>query len=232
MPFRQDEVEHLLVECHRRCCICHRFCGVKMELDHALPSAEGGTDDIDNAIPVCFECHAEINSYNDDHPRGRKFRSDEKKKHKDQWLRICRENPGALIAAPRNSDVGPIQAMIDELEYNACTARQARTRSGSYGTSLHRVVGHFRDEEFGRAIATGAISILNDELRESLLTTYAAIGELKELIAAITHQSNRDAAGGYVDGQVREVLRTLPEVIMATHDLLLGFLGRESNQDE
>ena len=31
-----------------------------METDHIVQAADGGLDTIDNAIPVCFECHAEI----------------------------------------------------------------------------------------------------------------------------------------------------------------------------
>ena len=73
MAFDRDQVSNLLARCHRRCCICHRFCGVKIETDHIEPKEQGGDDSIENAIPVCFECHAEIHSYNDKHPRGRKF---------------------------------------------------------------------------------------------------------------------------------------------------------------
>ncbi len=91
--FPKDKVVDLLVACHRRCCICHRYCGVKMETDHILPKAEGGTSDIDNAIAVCFECHAEIHSYNPKHPRGRKFRTEELRKHKEQWLELCKTRP-------------------------------------------------------------------------------------------------------------------------------------------
>jgi hypothetical protein len=70
--FPEKAATDLIVRCHRRCCICHRFCGVKLELDHMTPAGEGGSDEIENAIPVCFECHAEIHSYNDKHPRGRR----------------------------------------------------------------------------------------------------------------------------------------------------------------
>ena len=94
--FPQDKAVELLARCHRRCCICHRFCGVKMELDHMVPRADGGSSEIDNAIPVCFECHAEIHAYNDKHPRGRKFQPAELKLHKDQWLAFCEKTPGAL----------------------------------------------------------------------------------------------------------------------------------------
>jgi len=68
--FPQKDVDELLAACHRRCCICHRFCGVKIETDHMTPRDEVGPSTIDNAIAVCFECPAEIHSYNDRHPRG------------------------------------------------------------------------------------------------------------------------------------------------------------------
>jgi len=63
-PFPEADALALLVRCHRRCCVCHKFCGVKIELDHIQPRGQGGPDTIDNAIAVCFECHAEIHLYN------------------------------------------------------------------------------------------------------------------------------------------------------------------------
>ena len=71
----------------------HRFCGVKIETDHIRPAADGGDDSIANAIPVCFDCHAEIHSYNEKHPRGRKFTAEELARHKAQWLDICVKPP-------------------------------------------------------------------------------------------------------------------------------------------
>jgi hypothetical protein len=93
-----------------------------------VTKADGGSDSIDNAIPVCFECHAEIHSYNDKHPRGRKFRPEELRGHKEQWLDICRTKPEIFVSATRDSDVGPIQAVIDELEFNLEVSKHA-----SYG---------------------------------------------------------------------------------------------------
>src|SRR5439155_3001756 len=107
----------------RRCCICHRFCGVKMEMDHIVQAADSGPDTQDNAIPVCFDCHAEIHSYNDRHPKGRKFSAEELEGHKDQWLRMCRDKPETLLLAARDTDVGPLQAVINELEFNRVVAK-------------------------------------------------------------------------------------------------------------
>ena len=112
------KVKRLLAECHRRCCICNRFCGVKIEIDHIIPKSEGGDDTIENLIPVCFECHADIHSYNTKHPRGRKFTTEELKLHKEQWLEICKTKPEIFVTAIRDTDVGPLQSLIDELEFN------------------------------------------------------------------------------------------------------------------
>lgn len=125
MPFKRKEVAALLARCHRRCCICHRFCGVKIETDHIKPAAQTGTDNIDNAIPVCFDCHAEIHSYNDRHPRGRKLGPEELHKHKEQRLAICDNHPESL--SPHNglgdTEVGPIQALIDEIDFNIAAGK-------------------------------------------------------------------------------------------------------------
>jgi len=129
---------------------------VKIETDHIVPYADGGQDTIDNAIPVCFECHAEIHSYNDKHPRGRKFTADELQGHKQQWLEICATHPEILVQPAWSSDVGPLQALIDELEYNRCVARnESKDDLGSL----------FLDDQFRRALREGAISTLQDGLK-------------------------------------------------------------------
>ena|SRR2546425_9170817 len=106
MAFPEKDATALLAACHRRCCICHRYCGVKMELDHIIPKAEGGPDTIENAIPVCFECHAEIHAYNDQHPRGRKFRPEELQLHKQQWVESAERQPTFLHRCHRGRLMG------------------------------------------------------------------------------------------------------------------------------
>src|SRR5690349_4762640 len=96
-----------------------------MEVDHIIPRGEGGADTVDNAIAVCFECHADIHSYNDRHPRGRKFRPIELRGHKEQWLDVCRTRPEIFFSTSRDAEVGPVQALIDELEFNAHVATNA-----------------------------------------------------------------------------------------------------------
>lgn len=182
MPFRRKEVDALLFrlfECRRRCCVCHRWCGTKIELDHIVQKADGGSDDIENAIPVCFECHAEIHSYNQRHPRGRKYRAAELRRHREGWLKLCREHPEILLDGPRRSEVGPLQALLDELEFNLIVTNQ----KGEEDTE--GVVGcRFMDAQFRRAIRSGSIAMLEDRLQGAILNAYAATGRANSHIAA------------------------------------------------
>jgi hypothetical protein len=171
MAFPRDEVDTFLVSCHRRCCVCHRFCGVKIETDHIVLKADGGSDDLDNAIPVCFECHAEIHSYNDKHPRGRKFRPEELRGHRQQWLEICQTKPEIFVHASRDYDVGPIQALIDELEFNSEVAQHA----------TYDAIGClFLDDQCRRAITDGAIATLSEDLKKLILEAYRLMGRANE----------------------------------------------------
>lgn len=147
-----------------------------METDHIVPTKEGGTNDITNAIPVCFECHAEIHSYNIGHPRGRKFQPAELEEHKQQWLDLCKNRPEMFLNAARDSDVGPLQALIDELEFNVVVTQ--------HGT--HAGVGClFLDEQFRRAIREGAIAMLVDDLKRVILEAYRLMGSANQAISAI-----------------------------------------------
>ena len=63
MPFDSNVKEDVLVSCGRHCCICHKFCGTKIEVHHIREESEGGDNAAENAIPLCFDCHADMRSY-------------------------------------------------------------------------------------------------------------------------------------------------------------------------
>ena len=213
--FNKAESEELLVRCHRRCCVCHRFCGSKIEIHHI----DGSDGDIGNAIPLCFECHAEVRAYDNDHPRGRKFTPRELRAHRDQWLRICTEHVGALIDSARVIEVGPIQALIDELALNERIAAVAHP--GSPAT--------FSVQQFHRAVACGAISTLAPPLREALLNVYVKLLASNHMVVS---PANADydfhimsATKSFaIAGEVVEALRVARE-------RLLEFLGSPPDVD-
>ncbi len=84
MPFSQDTRRRVLLWSDRHCCLCKKACGVNIEVHHLLPAERGGNDDVNNAIPLCFECHGQVQHYNDRHPRGTKYFADELKARREQ----------------------------------------------------------------------------------------------------------------------------------------------------
>ncbi len=219
MPFARDEVSKLLSLCHRRCCICHRFCGIKIETDHIIPAESRGGDDIDNAIPVCFECHAEIHSYNDKHPRGRKFQPEELRLHKDQWLKICSDRPDLLIALTRHADVGPLQALIDELDFNSAVAEVAKDWQ-SQGC-------RFQDQQFLRAIHEGSVSLLRDNIRELILEAYRATGSANAALDAKNVNPIFSDTWTNAKDEAQRLITGARSKITAARNELLRFLSNE-----
>lgn len=217
--FPRDEVSKLLVQCHRRCCICHRFCGSKMETDHIEQPAEGGDDSIENAIPVCFECHAEIHSYNPDHPRGRKFYPNELRGHRDQWLTLCETRPEVLLAASWEIDVGPLQALVDELEYNRAVAEQELAQpEHSLGGAL------FQEMQFNRAVSAGVISVLHVDLKRAINNVYALMNRANQLRLGTLAQDTRTRGETGTPAIARKALEEAKPMIDQALNELMQFL--------
>lgn len=90
--FTEGDKIKCLLWCDRHCCLCGKPCGSNIEIAHIIPKKNGDSNksalsiigDIDNAIPLCFECHSEIGRYNLDHPRGNKYKERELKTRRDQ----------------------------------------------------------------------------------------------------------------------------------------------------
>ena len=90
MAFSEEVKNRSLLACGRRCCICHAFCGTKMEVHHIKPEAEGGEDTFENAIPLCFNCHADVGHYNPKHPKGNRYSKRELIQHRKKWYERVR----------------------------------------------------------------------------------------------------------------------------------------------
>lgn len=92
MGFSPEIRRNELVASARHCCVCHRYKGVKVEVHHIIPKDKGGTDDQENAITLCFDCHCDAGHYNERHPKGSKLSYDELRKAKVAWHENVRRN--------------------------------------------------------------------------------------------------------------------------------------------
>lgn len=79
--------EKALLACKRHCVICEQNKGKAIECHHIKPKADGGEDIFDNCIPLCFDCHQMIGSYNPKHPKGNKFTESELIIRRDDFYR-------------------------------------------------------------------------------------------------------------------------------------------------
>lgn len=102
MPFSPAVRKEALIASARHCSVCHRYKGVKVEVHHIVPESEGGSNGIENAIVLCFDCHADAGHYNSKHPRGKKMSPEELREAKDIWQIMVQ---GSRIEPPEFEDV-------------------------------------------------------------------------------------------------------------------------------
>jgi hypothetical protein len=95
-----------MVACERRCCLCNEFKGTKIECHHIVPEAKGGLNTFENCIPLCFDCHADVESYNSEHPRGTKYSERELKRRRDARYEEVRNH--RTLQDPARLDREPI----------------------------------------------------------------------------------------------------------------------------
>ena len=209
MGFDPTDVKCLLVACHRRCCVCHRYCGVKMEIDHIVQKNDGGPDTYDNAIAVCFDCHAEIHHYNPAHPKGRRFRPDELKAHRDQWLSFCTANPAALASSVPPAECGALERLLNELMFNEHLSGQGRTAAV------------FEVGQFRRAIGDGTFGWLKVEQAKAVYAAYSLISEINNRAQGLTSVEDK----GRQNELSNEIHSLLPKVREAIETALKALRG-------
>ena len=167
MPFSDKVKEDAMIACGRRCCICHKFCGNKMEVHHIVPQKDGGPDDFENAIPLCFDCHAEVAAYNVNHPKGVKFSKNELKRHRDNWYSRNKSDNS------NDSDLPPVKLLRDpkfetsSLLHITSGIQLLNSMSGCCGSQFNYEEPQTREEATAISDFQKEIEYLNDA--ESLM---------------------------------------------------------------
>lgn len=87
MSFPDELKEKLLLWCDRRCCLCKKGSDLLIQVHHIVPQADGGGDDEDNAMPLCFDCHGKVHLAS--HSGGTMFKTNELKKRRNQVYDEC-----------------------------------------------------------------------------------------------------------------------------------------------
>jgi hypothetical protein len=103
--------DEALVLAARHCCSCRRFRAIHVEVHHLVPVSKGGTNELDNAITLCFDCHAAAGHYNDQHPRGTKYSPSELRLARDTWHAIVAS--GVIKEEPVGPDPILVRYLVD-----------------------------------------------------------------------------------------------------------------------
>jgi hypothetical protein len=151
---------------------------------------------------------------------GRKFLPGELRLHKEQWLKICAERPDLLVGAVLNADVGPLQALIDELDFNSTVAEVAKGWQ-SQGCK-------FQDQQFLRAIHEGSVSLLRDNIRELLLEAYRATGQANAALDAKNFNPIFSDTWTTAKEEAQRLITEARSKITTTRNELLKFLSTEA----
>jgi len=174
MSFSQKVADKALVACGRHCALCHKYCGLKMELHHIKHQSEGGEDTFENCIPLCLDCHADMRSYDHQHPKGRKFSNAELIAHRDNWYAKI-SAAGGVLASPQHVELDkavfrrigrllPFQGIISQLKNRYIGMPYV----GSQFDSLEKFQLEFSDPtfEFLDADLEGALASLRSSLSD------------------------------------------------------------------
>jgi hypothetical protein len=62
MSINEDVAAEVLAKSARHCCICRQYLPLSIQVHHIIEKSEGGTDNFDNLIPVCIQCHGYIHT--------------------------------------------------------------------------------------------------------------------------------------------------------------------------
>ncbi len=121
MGFPEEVSSAALVACGRCCCICHKFCGTKIELHHIVQKAYGGDDTFENCIPLCFDCHSDMGRADPKHPKGKHYTETELKAHRDNWYHRIKtdnsENCGEICISDKKLFKKICDVFNDSLRY-------------------------------------------------------------------------------------------------------------------
>jgi hypothetical protein len=95
MPFSENIKLEAKRRSHFACAVCHQ---PFVEVHHIIPQEDGGSDDLDNAAPLCARCHDLFGGNPDKRKQLREMR--------DLWWEICekRETNPDLVAFNQKLD--------------------------------------------------------------------------------------------------------------------------------
>ncbi len=161
MPFSKDISDRVMVKCGRRCCVCRRFKPTLLQVHHIDEESQGGTNDEENAIPLCVNCHIDVHSKV---PFTRRFSREELVSHRDSLYLAVKSGhlpseetyvkPVALDANISEAAIGfGLSALAQEILVSAAECEGRILLILTCGGATLQAGNLSRDVGFGRGLA-------------------------------------------------------------------------------
>jgi hypothetical protein len=111
-----------------------------MQCHHIQPESNGGENTIENCIPLCLNCHADQSAYDDKHPIGNKYSSEELRRHRKNWYALVVGGATAqvLATAPNAVDVD-VYENIKKRDLSSCIEYLEGRSFAGYSFSVDRL---------------------------------------------------------------------------------------------
>lgn len=189
MSFSSNIKQKALIACGRHCCLCHRFCGLKIEVHHVKQENEGGANTFENAIPLCFDCHADMRSYDAKHPKGTKYSEAELKRHRDNWYNKVQRASG--LARPEEAaatDKRVYEVLVKILPWNGALHFIRHKNFAGFSFNLDGLEDLY---EFEYECENPSIEFVDPDLEGLRVALRGHIQEFTRLVAFETFPTNR-----------------------------------------
>jgi hypothetical protein len=133
-------------------------------------------------------------------------------------LKICAEKPEVMLSAAWDGDVGPLQALMDELEFNKMVVEcSTETKRGAL----------FQNAQFLRAVQEGMVAILEETLKKSTLAAYVSVSRANQYILAEVNQDVKMQNQGSASIRARNAIADAAPLIKDAYNDLARFLTSE-----
>jgi hypothetical protein len=188
MPFSTEIKEEVLVKSGRRCSLCLAHKGVKIEVHHIIPESISHDNTIDNAIPLCFDCHSDVGHYNPSHPKGNKYSPKELKSHRNRLWLLIKEGK---IFNEKPLDLQYLELLIkvfDRPAFNTPFAQEGRMEGFNKAISdtilaINTGLLRTRDNQVIQDVGFGKSLLVNEKWRTIMVQIEVQLQDLLKMIS-------------------------------------------------
>jgi hypothetical protein len=230
VPFSTKVRTEALARSGRHCALCLRYKGVKVEVHHIDPESVSHDNSLDNAIPLCFDCHADAGHYNPNHPRGNKLTRVELRKHRDRLWSLVEQGKVLPEASLDVRYLELLRRAFDRPAFSTPFRQEGRMEDFERAIddtvlALNTGVFRTRDGHVIDDIGFGKSSVLQVEWQQRLGGLETRLLDLRAEVAGALESGQLKTCGSHCYCGDDDCIRSLDEARLEIIDALNALLA-------